>query len=62
MCSTGFDWSLFMLGTTHGHIRQTVIDGDYAPYNFFTVLSDGFIAIWLLVLLYLYWREAGFNR
>jgi len=45
MCSTGLDRSLFMLGTTHGHIRQTVIDGDYAPYNFFTVLSDGFIAI-----------------
>jgi hypothetical protein len=38
--ATGLDWSLFMLGATYGHIRQTVIEGDYAPYNFFTIFSD----------------------
>lgn len=60
--ATGLGWSLFMLGATYGHIIQTVREGDYAPYNFFTVFSDGFVAIWLLLLLYLYWREGGFGK
>ncbi len=59
--ATGLGWSLFMLGATYGHIRQTVLEGDYAPYNFLTIFSDGFIAIWLLALLWLYWREGGFE-
>jgi hypothetical protein len=50
-----------MLGAAYGHIRETVIKGDYAPYNFFTMFSDGFIGIWILVLLYLYWRQGGFR-
>ncbi len=54
-------WSLFMLGATYGHIRETVLNADYAPYNFLTMFSDGFIAIWLLVLLYLYYRLGGFR-
>ena len=53
--------SLFMLGATYGHIRQTVLEGDYAPYNFLTIFSDGFIAVWLLALLWLYWRSGGFQ-
>src|SRR6478609_4135121 len=60
--ATGLGWSLFMLGATYGHIRETVIKGDYAPYNFFTMFSDGFIGIWILVLLYLYWRQGGFRK
>ena len=49
--ATGLGWSFFMLGAAYGHIRETVIRGDYAPYNFFTMFSDGFIGIWILVLL-----------
>ena len=49
--ATGLGRSLFMLGATYGHIREAVLKGDYAPYNFF---SDGFIGVWLIVLLYLY--------
>ena len=60
--ATGLGWSFFMLGATYGHIRETVIRGDYAPYNFFTIFSDGFIGIWILVLLYLYWRQGGFRK
>jgi len=60
--ATGLGWSLFMLGAAYGHIRETVIKGDYAPYNFFTMFSDGFIGIWILVLLYLYWRQGGFRK
>lgn len=51
--ATGLGWSLFMLGATYGHIEQTLRAGDYAPYNFLTIFSDGFIAVWLLLLLYL---------
>jgi len=60
--ATGLGWSLFMLGATYGHIHQMVKHGNYAPYNFLTIFSDGFIGIWLLVLLYLYWRWGGFQK
>jgi hypothetical protein len=51
-----------MLGATYGHIYQTVREGNYAPYNFLTIFSDGFIALWLLGLLYLYYRSGGFKH
>ena len=51
-----------MLGATYGHLDQTLREGNYAPYNFLTIFSDGFIAVWLLVLLYLYYREGGFRK
>jgi hypothetical protein len=60
--ATGLGWSLFMLGATYGHVRDTVLAGNYAPYNFLTIFSDGFIAVWLLVLLYLYYRVGGFQK
>jgi hypothetical protein len=59
--ATGLGWSLFMLGATYGHIHQMVQHGNYAPYNFLTIFSDGFIGLWLLVLLFLYWRWGGFQ-
>jgi hypothetical protein len=60
--ATGLGWSLFMLGATYGHIHQMVVAGNYAPYNFLTIFSDGFIALWLLVLLYLHYRQGGFGK
>lgn len=54
--ATGIGWSFFMLGATYGHIRETVIHGNYATYNFFMIFVDAFIAIYLLTLLYLYFR------
>lgn len=60
--ATGLGWSLFMLGATFGHIRQTIVSDDYAPYNFMTIFSDGFVALWLLVLLYLHHRQGGFGK
>src|SRR6266516_5709589 len=60
--ATGLGWSVFMLGATYGHINQTMQEGNYAPYNFLTIFSDGFIAVWLLVLLYLYYRLGGFEK
>jgi hypothetical protein len=55
--ATGLGWSLFMLGATYGHVRDAVIAGNYAPYNFLTIFSDGFVAFWLLLLLYLHYRQ-----
>lgn len=60
--ATGLGWSLFMLGATAGHIYQTVTADNYAPYNFLMIFADGFVAIWLLVLLYLHYRCGGFPR
>jgi hypothetical protein len=60
--ATGLGWSFFMLRATYGHLYRTLREGNYAPYNFLTIFSDGFIAVWLLVLLYLYWRWVGFQQ
>jgi len=60
--ATGLGWSVFMLGATYGHIYQTLHEGNYAPYNFLTIFPDGFIAVWLLVLLYLYCRWGEFLK
>jgi hypothetical protein len=57
--ATGLGWSLFMLGATYGHIHEMLLKENYAPYNFLTIFSDGFIALWLLVLLFLNWHEGG---
>lgn len=59
--ATGLGWSLFMLGATYGHIHQMVEKGNYAPYNVLTIFSDGFVAVWLLLLLYLHYRCGGFR-
>src|SRR5439155_15556892 len=60
--ATGLGWSVFMLGATYGHTYQTLHEGNYAPYNFLTIFSDGFIAVWLLVLLYMYCRSEQFQK
>ena len=57
--ATGLGWSFFILGAAYGHLHQVVEHGNYAPYNFITLFSDALIGVWLLVLLYLYWREGG---
>lgn len=54
--ATGLGWALFMLGATYGHIQETLVEGNFAPGNYWSMFSDGFVAIWLAVLLYLYWR------
>lgn len=60
--ATGLGFALFMLGASYGHFREMVIEGNYAPYNLFTAFTDGFIGVWLLVLLYLYYRLGGFRN
>jgi Family of unknown function (DUF6790) len=60
--ATGLGWSIFMLGATYGHVYHTVYEGNFAPYNFLTIFSDAFVAVWLLALLYLYHRWGGFRK
>jgi hypothetical protein len=60
--ATGLGWALFMLGATFGHVHQMLLESNYAPYNFLTIFSDGFIAVWLLVLLYAWHRRIGFGN
>jgi hypothetical protein len=59
--ATGLGWALFMLGAAFGHVHQMLLAGNYAPYNFLTIFSDGFIGVWLLVLLYAWHRRVGFG-
>jgi hypothetical protein len=60
--ATGLGWSLFMLGAAGGHVYQTVAAGNYAPYNFLMIFTDGFVALWLLILLYLHHRCGGLRE
>ncbi|HUU66258.1 MAG TPA: DUF6790 family protein [Methyloceanibacter sp.] len=60
--ATGLGWSLFMLGAAGGHIYQTVTADNYAPYHFLMIFTDGFVALWLLGLLYLHHRCGGLQR
>ena len=50
---TGLGWSFFMLGAAYGHLDHTLQAGNYAPYNFLNIFSDGFVGVWLPTLLYL---------
>lgn len=56
--ATGFGWSFFMLGAAYGHIQQTVIQGDYAPYNFGSILPDLLVPIVILTLLFIKMRRS----
>ena len=33
--ATAIGWSFFMFGAAWGHIQQVLVEGNYAPYNFF---------------------------
>jgi uncharacterized membrane protein YqaE (UPF0057 family) len=57
--ATALGWSFFMFGAAFGHIRDIAVAGNYAPYNFLPAFTDTFIPVWLLALLYAYWRAGG---
>ncbi len=54
--ATAIGWSFFMLGATFGHIRQTVIAGNFEPYNYGMILPDFLIPFILLTFLALRYR------
>jgi hypothetical protein len=59
--ATAIGWSFFMFGAGWGHVQQIISAGNYAPYNFFPAITDIVIPIWLLGLLYAYWRVGGLD-
>jgi hypothetical protein len=46
-------WSVFMFGAAFGHIRETLSQGNFAPYNFGMILPDILIPL-VLISLYLH--------
>lgn len=59
--ATGIGWSFFLFGAAWGHVRDIVVAGNLAPYNLMPEFTDTFISIWLLGLMYGYWRCGGFG-
>jgi hypothetical protein len=59
--ATALGWSFFMFGAAYGHVLEIVRHGNFAPYNFFPAITDTLIPIYLLALLYAYWRAGGLD-
>lgn len=57
--ATGLGWSFFMLGAAYGHLLDTIQNANYAHNNFFMIFVDTLIAVLLLGLLALRYREAA---
>lgn len=48
--ATAIGWSFFLLGATFGHITQTILHHDFAPYNFGMILPDFLVPVLFLIL------------
>ena len=58
MVATALGWSLFLLLAGYGHIRETVLHGNFAPYNFGCIAGDIVPAVCILVLTSLYYKHS----
>ena len=59
--ATAIGWSFFMVGAALGHIREIIVEANFAPYNLMPAFTDTFIPLYLLGLLYAYWRAGGLD-
>src|SRR5262245_13510235 len=59
--ATAIGWSFFMFGAAWGHFREIIVEGNFAPYNLMPAFTDTFIPLYLLGLLYTYWRAGGLD-
>ena len=59
--ATAIGNSFFMFGAAWGHVRELIVEGNYAPYNLMPAFTDTFIPLYLLGLLYAYWRAGGLD-
>jgi hypothetical protein len=58
--ATAIGWSVFLLFAGGNHLKQTVLNGDYAPYNFQFIAGDLIPAAIFLLLAWKYrLRPAG---
>lgn len=51
-----------MFGAAYGHIRETILRGNFETYNFYMIFVDAFIALYLLILVYLHYRITRSNK
>ena len=55
--ATGIGYSIFLLGCAYGHLREMILDGNFAPYNVGPVLWLNDLAVPLVILLLLFVRR-----
>lgn len=60
--ATSIGWSFFMLGATYGHIKQTLVHGNFESYNFGIILPDLLVPVILLALLLLKYPWGQINK
>ncbi len=54
-------WSFFMIGAGIGHLKDTLVHGNYEPYNFGMIFFDLGEAL-LLIVLWLAWIRLTANK
>ena len=55
--ATGIGYATFLLGCAYGHLREMILDGNFAPYNVGPVLWVNDLAVPLAILLLLLVRR-----
>jgi hypothetical protein len=55
--ATGIGYATFLLGCAYGHLREMILDGNFAPYNVGPVLWVNDLAVPLVILLLLFVRR-----
>jgi hypothetical protein len=61
LLATCIGWSLFLIGAGYGHLRDTLLHSNYAPYNVQFIAGDFIPAIVLLILAYLFYKNNSIN-
>lgn len=51
--ATGLGWSLFLIGAGIGHVRELVINNNFAPYNYGYIAPDLLVPLLIFVFLFL---------
>jgi hypothetical protein len=61
--ATGIGSAIFLLGCAYGHLREMIIQGNFAPYNAGPVLMVNDLAVPLMILILLWVRRhQAFSR
>lgn len=54
--ATGLGWSLFLIGAGYGHLREMVVNNNYAPYNYGYMAPDFILPVIILTLMFFYFK------
>ena len=49
--ATGLGWSLFLIAAGCGHVKQLMVNGNFAPYNYGYIAPDLVLPVLILILL-----------